>query len=284
MTRAHAAEGDRAATPPSGTVRRRGILRAVGAAGTALATLLLAAGCGSSAPPVAAPSQDVGTRLDAAVPSDILRLPLVDQDGHRTDLAAFRGKVLVISDTMTLCQETCPLDTADLVQTARVVDGAHQGSGVEFLTISIDPERDTPAQLAAYRRQYAPTPSNWQALTGSPADIAALWKYFGVYTKKVPEGSPPARNWRTGQPLTYDLDHTDGVFFLDARGHERFLLDGAGYVAPGTPLPPAMRAYLDADGRKNLKNPDPGTTWTVPQALQVVSWLVQHPITEPSAS
>lgn len=261
----------------------RGRAREARRGAVALAALaLLVSGCASSGPTVAAPSKAVGTQLDAAVPPDVARLPLVDQNGRPTDLNAFRGKVIVVSDTMTLCQETCPLDTADLVQTARAVDEAHLGTEVEFLTITIDPVRDTPVQLAAYRRQYAPTPANWQTLTGTPANVAALWKYFGVYAKKVPEGSPPSKNWRTGQPLTYDLDHTDGVFFFDARGHERFLLDGAGYVAPGTPLPATMRAYLDAQGVKNLKDPDPGTTWTVPQALGTVGWLLQHKIPTPS--
>lgn len=267
---------------PGGSRSRRP--QRAAAAGLALTGLLLASGCGSGAAAVPAPAATAGTRLDSAVPSDILRLPLVDQDGRRTDLAAFGGKVLVLSDIMTLCQETCPLDTADLVQTAHTVDDAHQGSKVEFLTITIDPERDTTAQLAAYRRQYAPPPPNWEVLTGSPADIAKLWKYFGVYVKKVPEGTPPARNWRTGQPLTYDLDHTDGVFFLDARGHERFLLDGAGYVAPGTPLPATMRSFLDAQGLANLEHPDTSTTWTVPQAVQAVSWLLQRPIPAPSGA
>ena len=254
----------------------------LGIGGLVLAALLLVSGCGASTSPHAArvppPGRGTGTRLDSALPSRVARLPLVDQNGHRTDLAAFHGKVLVVSDSMTLCQETCPLDTADLVQTAREVDAAHLGSKVEFLTITVDPVRDTPVQLAAYRRQYAPVPANWEALTGTPADIAALWKYLGVYVKKVPEDSPPSRNWRTGKVLTYDLDHSDEVFFVDARGHERFLLEGSGYVAHGTPLPHSMRAYLDADGVKNLEHPEPGSTWTVPQALGAVGWLLQHRI------
>ncbi|MDF3291934.1 SCO family protein [Streptomyces silvisoli] len=152
-------------------------------------------------------------------------------------------------------QETCPLDTANLVATAHAVDQDHEDSKVEFLTITIDPERDTPAQLAAYRRQYAPTPINWQALTGTPADIAKLWKYLGVWYQKAPEGSPPAKNWRTGQPLTYDLNHADEIFFVDGHGDERFVLNGAAHVAPGTTLPPAMHKFRDADGLRNLQAP-----------------------------
>jgi protein SCO1/2 len=232
---------------------------------------------------IAAPPASVGTQLSGALPARILNLPLVDENGRPTSLAAYNGKVLMISDTMTLCQETCPMDTADLVQTAREADAAGQGDRVEFLTITIDPTRDTPAQLAAYRQLYQPVPANWSALTGSAANIAALWKYFGVDIEKVAEGSPPSVNWRTGQPLTYDLDHSDEIFFVDGQGDERFIIDGMGYIAPGTPVPAKMKSYLDAQGQQNLAAPQ-SEDWTVPQGLQTLSWLLQQSITPSGGS
>ncbi|MCQ4080108.1 SCO family protein [Streptomyces sp. RB6PN25] len=259
----------------------------LGVATVAVALAALTAGCGSGggagSSGVPAPSSSVGTQIDGAIPADISHLPVTDQDGRQTDLAAFRGKVLMISDSMTLCQETCPLDTANLVQTAHAVDQAHEGADVEFLTITVDPERDTPAQLAAYRRQYAPTPANWEALTGTSADVAKLWKYFGVWYQKVPEGSPPAKNWRTGQPLTYDIDHADEIFFLDSRDNERFVINGAAHVAAGTRLPATMQGFLDSDGLRNLQQPQDGS-WTVSDALQTLGWLLQRTIGPPSGS
>lgn len=223
---------------------------------------------------VAAPSSEVGQQLDTALPADIADLPLVDQNGHATSLAAYRGKILMISDTMTLCQETCPLDTADLVQTARQLDAAGDGANVEFLTITIDPTRDTPAQLAAYRALFQPVPANWATLTGDPAVIAKLWKFFGVWIQKVAEGTPATLNWRTGQPLTYNLNHSDEIFFIDGSGTERFLIEGMGHVAPGTPLPSAMKKFMDAEGLQNMADPA-SMSWTVPQGLQTLGWLLQ---------
>jgi cytochrome oxidase Cu insertion factor (SCO1/SenC/PrrC family) len=81
---------------------------------------------------------------------------------------------------MTLCQETCPLDTANLVGAARAVTAAGLGDRVAFATITIDPHRDTPARLAAYRDQFAPAPADWRLLTGSPDTLAALWKDLGA--------------------------------------------------------------------------------------------------------
>jgi cytochrome oxidase Cu insertion factor (SCO1/SenC/PrrC family) len=238
----------------------------------ALVALLAVAACGHASAQPPAPSSGIGTRIDRALPAGLLDLPLRDAAGRRTSLAKYAGKVLVIDDAMTLCQETCPLDTANLLATARKVDRAGLADRVEFVSITVDPRRDTVPQLAAYRKLYAPPPGNWTTLTGSPAVVNRLWDCLGVYRKKTPEGRPPARNWRTGQTLRYDIQHSDDVFFLNGRGHLRFLINGPGDIRPGTPLPPAMRKFLDADGRQHLAHPATGS-WTVPQALQVVSWL-----------
>lgn len=238
----------------------------------ALVALLAVAACGQASAQPPAPSSSIGTRIDRALPPDLLRLPLRDAAGRSTSLGAYRGKVLVINDAMTLCQETCPLDTANLVATARRVDRAGLRGRVEFVSITVDPRRDTVPQMAAYRKLFAPPPANWTTLTGSPAVVNKLWDSLGVYRKRVAEEKPPAHNWRTGQTLHYDVQHSDDLFFLNGSGRLRFLIDGPGDVRPGTPLPPAMRKFLNDEGRRNLAHPSAGS-WTVPQALQVVSWL-----------
>ncbi|HET7172854.1 MAG TPA: SCO family protein [Nocardioidaceae bacterium] len=230
------------------------------------------AGCGSSPPP--APGNKVGTQLDGAVKASILSTPLVDWRGKGTTLSAYAGKVLVISDAMTLCQETCPLNTANVVAAARKVARAGLGDRVRFVSITVDPQRDTPAQLAAYRRLFTARSGlpDWTLLTGSPADIDRLWSYLGVYRKKVPEPKPAAVNWRTGQPLTYDVQHSDELFFFDSRQHERFVISGMGNVTSTKLVPRQLRSFLSAQGERNLAHP-PAESWTVPQVLQVVSWL-----------
>jgi protein SCO1 len=261
--------------------RRRSLRRAcrVAVVGAALAVL---AGCDRAPTGPPAPGASSGTRLDGPVSASILHLSLTDSTGKTASLASFRGKIVVINDAMTLCQETCPLDTANLVATARAVDRAGLGDRVEFLSITVDPQRDTPAQLAAYRQLYAPPPANWKTLTGSAADLATLWKYLGVYYERVPEDNPPATNWRTGQKLTYDVNHADEVFFLDAAGHERFVMDGPGHVEPGTTLPAPMSSFLNDEGHQKLEHPE-ADAWTVPQALRVLGWLAQRPISAASA-
>ena len=242
---------------------------------TLLAALSLLAGCGSASVP--APGAMVGTRLDAALPTSVTGASLVTSSGRPLKISDLAGKVVVISDVMTLCQETCPLDTADVVQAARDVEKAGLGSKVEFLSITVDPQRDTPARLAAYRKLYDPAPADWLTVTGSPATLSALWKTLGVYIEQVPDTPPAPKDWLTGQPLTYDVTHSDEVFFLDSGSKERFILEGAPHVAAGAPIPTTLRNFLDDRGRKNISDPDP-QAWTLPQELQVLSWLTDHRI------
>jgi cytochrome oxidase Cu insertion factor (SCO1/SenC/PrrC family) len=245
---------------------------------------LIVAGCGSAtAAAPAAPGPSVGQALDQQLPSSVRNAALVSSSGRSVSLASLAGKVLVISDVMTLCQETCPLDTANVVAAARAVQKAGLADDVEFLSITVDPARDTQTRLAAYRRLFPDAPSNWLTLTGSVATLTALWKFLGVYIEKVPEGRPAATDWLTGLPLTYDIDHSDEVFALDAAGHERFILEGAPSVDPGAPIPPSLTAFMSAKGRQNVAHPDP-LAWTLPQELQVVSWLAGRAVESPGVA
>ena len=105
----------------------------------------------------------------------------------------------------------------------------------------------TPARLTAYSKEFG---ASWPLLTGTPANLDALWKFLGVSVQVVPEAQPAKIDWYTGEPLTYDVNHTDGYFLIDAQGHERF----------SDSNPPDLHGHLDrkltgllnAGGLKNL--------------------------------
>ena len=128
------------------------------------------------------------------------------------------------------------------------------------------------ARLAAFRRLYGSAAGDWLVATGAPATLAAFWRTLGVYIQKVPDTPPAPKDWLTGKPLSYDLTHSDEVFFIDGQSHERFLLEGPPHVSAGAPIPATLRHFLDAQGNDNLAHPDP-QAWTLPQELQVLSWL-----------
>lgn len=229
-------------------------------------------GAGSTPPP---PGPSVGQQLHAELPASVRMASLRDSSGRRVSLESLRGKVVVLSDLLTLCQETCPLDTANVVAAGRKVEASGLGKRVVFLSVTVDPQRDTQHRLAAYRRLYNPAPHDWLTLTGSPATLHTFWKRLGVFVKRVPDKPPAPHDWLTGKPLHYDVTHSDAVFFLDQSGRLRFLLTGSPHVAAGAPIPPELRRLLNDKGHRNLTHPD-ARAWTLQQELSVISWLVGH--------
>ena len=235
----------------------------------ALAATLLAA-CGSSAPP--APPTSQGIVQNRPVPD----VPLLDAEGRTVSLASYRGKYVVMAPFLTLCQEECPLVAGAYFALEKDVAAAGLGKRVVFLTVSVDPWRDTPARLAAYARRFG---ADWTMLTGSQAQLKRFWSFFGVWFQKVPEPSPPGTDWLTGRTLTMDVDHTDGYILIDTAGHERFL--DANAVNLHGVLRPDLKAQLDGPGLANL-NQQTGPSWTIGDALSSLSWMVGREI-PPSA-
>jgi protein SCO1/2 len=256
---------------------RRAVRAAHAAAvGVALAALVTACG-GTSATKVAAPSfRDGGSKLDARLPKTIEDIPFTDQDGHTVRLSDYAGKTVVLGDILTLCQEHCPIDTATFVELARrwTADPSNAASTV-FLSITVDPARDTPAQLAAYRRLYVGGPRHlpqWHLLTASPADLHRLWSFLHVYVQRVAgdggKGSDAARSWRTGRPLTYDVDHSDDVYFIDGRARERWVFPDQPYLH-GAHVPARMQRFMSVEGQRNESK----GAWTADEGLTVLSWI-----------
>ena len=252
-----------------------------------LAVISLAvSACGAAQKEVAAPGTTVGTEVDIPLPQRILDLPFTDSTGATVHLSDFADHVVVLMPSMTLCQETCPLDTSQLVS---VMHQANDGpldatDSVVYLWVTVDPWRDDPAQLTAYRRQWAAADElpNWHLLTGKPAAVHALWKQLGVFVKKTKgDDDGVVRNWRTGAVLTFDVQHSDEVFFIDGDGHERFILEGMPTFASTPSLPKKLAAFLSDEGRKNegFKH-----GWTIPGAESVLSWLLDRPLPSASAS
>jgi protein SCO1/2 len=184
---------------------------------------------------------------------------------------------LVIADFLTLCQDMCPMISANVAAMARQIQGAGLTGKVALLEVSVDPQRDSPARLAAYQKLFGGALPDWTLLSASPADTATLWKFFHVYYQRAPEGSPPATDWLTGQKLTYDVEHSNTLIFVSPAGTERYVLNAAADTS-GTLPPGPLARFLSGQGRTNLHHPTPSDSWTVPQAMQVTGWLAGRKI------
>jgi cytochrome oxidase Cu insertion factor (SCO1/SenC/PrrC family) len=227
------------------------------------------AACSSASAAPSAPPPSQGILQNRLVPP----IPLVNEQNQPVTLADFRGKTVLLTTTLTLCQEMCPLTTENLILIQRAIKAAGLTNKIEIVEYSVDPERDTPARLQAYEHL---TGASWPILTGTQANVDALNSFFHFYAQKVPEGSPPQLDWWTHQPLTYDVDHSDGYVLIDPQGHERFATAAAPDVTSHT-LPKALDRMLDDQGQRNLNDPT-GQTWTVPEALSNIGWMVKQSI------
>jgi protein SCO1 len=221
----------------------------------------LLAACSSSPP---TPPASLGIVQDRPVPPTTL----VTEDGRPTTLAAYRGKYVVMAPFLSLCQDECPLVTGAFISLQRDLRAAGAEHRVVFVEATVDPNRDTVARLAAYQKEFG---ADWDLWTGTKANVAAFWKPFGVEYQIVPEEQPPKTDWYTGQPLTYDVDHTDGYILVSTTGRERFV-DASAPNEKGV-LDPKLRALLNDGGVHDLQNPQ-APDWTTADALASISWLL----------
>ncbi len=136
---------------------------------------------------------------------------LVDEGGRAVSLAAMKGSVTVYNFIFTSCTGTCPIMTNNMrALTPRVAKDAP----VHFVSISVDPTRDTPAVLAEYAKRVR-NDSRWTFLTGSRAEIVKL----SVEGFKLAAGDPAPG----GEPLL----HSSKFAIADKAGFIRGYYDGA---------------------------------------------------------
>jgi cytochrome oxidase Cu insertion factor (SCO1/SenC/PrrC family) len=233
---------------------------------------VLLAACGSSAP--GAPPANEGLILNQPTPQTVA---LTNQQGQTVTLAGLRGKVVVLAPFLSLCQDECPLITGAFITLQRDLRAAGLASRVVFVEATVDPGRDSVARLAAYQKEFG---ADWDLWTGTPSAIAAFWKPFGVDYQIVSEEQPPKTDWWTGQPLTYDVDHTDGYILINQSGRERFV-NASAPNEKGT-LNAKLRGLLNDGGLHDLQHPQ-GPNWTSADALGAIGWLLGTSIPVPSS-
>ena len=127
---------------------------------------------------------------------------LTAQDGRRLSLGALRGKVLAITFIYATCADTCPMLTAKM---ARIQDrlGGDFGSKVYFLSVTVDPDRDTPTVLNQYAKRHGANSAGWAFLTGTREEIREVAKKYGIYYKRTRRG---------------DVEHTFLTSLVDQSG------------------------------------------------------------------
>ena len=110
---------------------------------------------------------------------------LVDTNGATVDQSVLKGKWSVVFFGFTHCPDICPTTMFELGQVETLLGG--KANDFQAVLISVDPERDTVAQMKAYMANPA-FPKRALGLTGSPAQTDAAAKAYRVYYQKAGEG------------------------------------------------------------------------------------------------
>lgn len=122
---------------------------------------------------------------------------LLDQSGARLAPADFRGKPLVLTFIFTRCPvpNFCPLMSQNFAELQRRIAAGELPRDTRLLSITIDPEFDTPAILQRYAESHGADPAIWKFATGEKAEIEKLTRAFAVHV--APEGGTLAHGLAT---------------------------------------------------------------------------------------
>lgn len=128
---------------------------------------------------------------------------LVSQDGETLRLYEdlLRGRVVVINAIFTTCTGICPVMCQKLVKVQEMV-GDRLGKDVHILSITLDPETDTPAKLKEYAAQWGARPG-WYFLTGEQENVKQALFKLGQYVEQkethkavIIVGNEPTGLWK----------------------------------------------------------------------------------------
>jgi protein SCO1/2 len=150
---------------------------------------------------------------------------LVDHDGKPFSLSSLRGKVVLLDFIYTRCPGPCPILTASHARLQRLLT-PEQAERTRLVSISLDPEFDSPERLRRYALQRGIALDRWSFLTGEPEKVAEVVRAYHVGTLRKPDGS---------------IDHLVVSFLVDPEGRivQRF-------VGLEVPIAELQRAVAEA--------------------------------------
>ena len=168
---------------------------------------------------------------------------LRDQNNQVVSLSDFRGKVVALTFLYTYCPEICPVVSQTVRQAAELLDS--DAEEVQFLAVSVDPERDTVETAFNYSEDTG-LGDRWRFLVGSQQELESVWKdYWLDPTISDSAGYEIVHIHEDGELHVHDADdgsdtgtgeirvvregplisHSAPVFLIDREGNRRVLLN-----------------------------------------------------------
>ena len=124
----------------------------------------------------------------------------------------FLGNILLVGYVYTHCPDICPAITYNMRDVQQLVDDS---SNFKLISISFDPDRDSPSVLRDYAANYNLDTDSWSLLTGERNEVDEVLELLEIATVKT-----PTRFLEDGKAI-YFIDHTDRVTLIDREGNIR---------------------------------------------------------------
>ena len=160
----------------------------------------------------------VGPTNDAAAEEKARKfftdLEVIDQNGKKQRFYSdvLKGRVVLVSFIFTNCEYACPMLAQKLKQT-RAVMAESIKDDVWFVSISVDPERDTPEAMKNFAEKQGVDESRWIFLTGDKQNLETIVRKLGQYTPDVEAhttlmlaGNTKTRHWTRVMPMLQPPD------------------------------------------------------------------------------
>ena len=124
-------------------------------------------------------------RVVTRMPNELMpNMALWDQDGRVVLKKDFLGHAIALNFIFTACRvaRMCPAATASMKALGDQLAQDPAAAGIRLLTITFDPETDTPGQLRAYANGYGIDHARHRFLTGDVGQIKDLMRHYGIQT------------------------------------------------------------------------------------------------------
>lgn len=157
-----------------------------------------------------------GSKIETNMSRDIQPFQFTTQDNKKLSNKDLEGKWWVADLIFTNCTTVCPPMTANMMQLQK--QAKKENLDVQFVSFSVDPERDTPKVLTEFANQYGADFDNWTFLTGYEFDKI---KKISIKSFQAPVEKPPEESDQFMHGTRFYLVNPDGKVIKSYSGTDK---------------------------------------------------------------
>jgi protein SCO1 len=159
-------------------------------------------------------------RKELPILADLPQFSLVDEDAKAFTRDDLLGRVWVADFVFTACADACPRLQSKMKSLQERLIPLQQGGNISLLSISVDPERDTPEKLRDYAQIFGQRKGQWRYLTGEQREVEkTVVRGFHTAMAKMPTGNTDAHL------EAFDIMHGERLVLVDRLGRIRGFYD-----------------------------------------------------------